>query len=272
MGLPHAPLLAATSRRAGAALLSHAGVDRIVAYHSSVYRQRGLPSVAGLLPWASANEQVSSMIRDVVAGSDGTPVIATVCGNDRMTGVGPMLDLLTEEGVVGVLNAPTVGLLEGTVRAVLEAEGLGRSSEIGLLRNARERGLEAWAYVFDAAWAREAVDAGATALVIHLGITGYGADDLRQQAHRAGEIAAEAPTGMPVLLHGGDLTSPERFTALYSELSPLVPGPLPFGFFGASAFEAAADPAAAVRSWRRATETTIHTHEQDRHGNGRMHG
>ncbi|WP_188550939.1 phosphoenolpyruvate hydrolase family protein [Sediminivirga luteola] len=259
-GLPETPVLAATASQAGAASLSHAGVDRVVAYHSSVYRQRGMPSVAGLLPWASANEQVSSMIRDVVSGSESTPVVATVCGNDRMTGVDRMLDLLTEEGAVGVLNAPTVGLLEGTVRAVLEAEGLGRSSEMELLRSARERGLEAWAYVFDASWARVAVEAGATALVIHLGITGYGTGDLRQQARRACEIAAEAPSGMPVLLHGGDLTSPERFTALYSELRPLVPGPLPCGFFGASAFEAAADPSAAVRSWRRATAmTTTHT-------------
>src|SRR5690349_6622062 len=99
-------LLAAANTIASAGALHAADVDRIIAYHSSAYRSVGLPSVAGLLPWANANEQTLQMLPDVLAGAGSTPVIATVCANDGLIPVATMLDKVRKSGAAGVLNAP----------------------------------------------------------------------------------------------------------------------------------------------------------------------
>src|SRR5690606_29607107 len=102
------------------------------------------------------------MLPDVMGGAGHTPVIATVCANDGLIRRADMLGRLGAAGVAGVLNAPTVGLLEGTVRDVLEQAGLGMEPELALTADAVTAGLESWVYAFDRAWVRGAADAGAT--------------------------------------------------------------------------------------------------------------
>jgi predicted TIM-barrel enzyme len=60
----HPPLAAAAGDATTAARLAAAGID-VVAYHSSALRARGLPSVAGLLPWTNANEMTVEILRDI---------------------------------------------------------------------------------------------------------------------------------------------------------------------------------------------------------------
>ena len=188
--LPACAVVAAAADSARAALLAQNGVDRLVAYHSSVYRTAGLPSIAGLLPWASANEQTLGMMRAVVEGAGGIPVLATVMASDPFRTVERMLDACEAAGVVGVLNAPTTGLVTGALREELERRGLGYGCELELVGAARARGLEAMTYVFDIATARSALVAGATALVLHLGITGSSGVD---PVPLVSSVAAVAP-------------------------------------------------------------------------------
>lgn len=89
-------LAAAAGDADTAARLAAAGVDVIVAYHSSVLRRLGLPSVAGLLPWASANELTLGIVADIV--NAGRPTLATVCANDCLQ---PPERMLAEREVRG---------------------------------------------------------------------------------------------------------------------------------------------------------------------------
>lgn len=240
-------LLAAAGSGRFAAELVAAGADRVIAYHSSAYRSIGLPSVAGLLPWASANDQTLSMLPDVVAGVGDVPVIATVCANDGLIRVDQMLSRAKELGAKGVLNAPTVGFYEGTLRAVLEAEGVGRDREITLMSDARNVDLEPWSYVFDPDWAELAVEAGACGVVVHLGITGY-----PSPVDAPACIAAAAGAGAKhIVLHGGSLQTPED---LRKELDryPVKIARLVDGYMGASVFERATRVASTMRAWRAA--------------------
>ncbi|MFT4219279.1 MAG: phosphoenolpyruvate hydrolase family protein [Microbacterium sp.] len=240
-------LLAAASTAALAAELDAAGADRVIAYHSSAYRSQRLPSVAGLLPWASANEQTLTMLADVVAGVRTASVIATVCANDGLIPVDQMLGRVQRMGVAGVLNAPTVGFYEGTLRAVLEAEGLGRDSEIALISKARQVGLEAWAYVFDPDWARRAAEAGATGVIVHLGITGHPSPTDGPSC-----VAAAAGAGARrILLHGGELRTPEDLAAELARY-PAHLARRVNGFMGASVFEHARRGGPLLRDWRAA--------------------
>jgi predicted TIM-barrel enzyme len=240
-GIQSAPvIIGATASGTFAAQLARAGADRVAAYHSSVYRQRGLPSVAGLLPWGSANQQTLDILPDVVRGAGDTPVIATICANDALMPVADMLPAATDRGAAGVLNAPTVGLLSGSIREVLEEEGLGRAAEMRLITQAREAGLEAWAYVFDGIWSQLALDAGASGLIIHLGITGHPLAPGLPAARLVQEAVApilESRRDVPVLLHGGELRAPADAAALCQKLDQDTSRSVN-GFFGASAFEA----------------------------------
>jgi predicted TIM-barrel enzyme len=247
------PLLAAaTAGQDAAADLAAGGADTIVAYHSSVYRQRGLPSVAGLLPWASANEQTAAVLPGVLAGAGVVPVVATVCASDRLTDLSHLLATMRADGAWGVLNAPTTGLLTGPVRAALEDAGLGSAAELALIPAAHAAGLRAWCYVFDADWTQRAVDAGADALVVHLGITGAAtAAPLRTAAECLG-VAADSGSPAPVLLHGGPLRRPADLTTLLDSVE--VPTAGDAGFLGASVFEqdpGGRTPGDAVGAWRR---------------------
>lgn len=240
-------IIAAAGTRAFAEALAGVEADRIVAYHSSAYRRHGLPSVAGLLPWASANEQTLEMLPEAIAGSGSTPVIATVCANDGLLPRSEMIERLRALGATGVLNAPTVGLLEGTVRAVLEQQGLGMDTELALAAEAAEAGLEGWVYAFDRDWVRGAAEAGATGIVIHLGITGFPSPvDLEQCLVEA----AERGVGQ-VVLHGGSLTSPAALAAALAEL-PAELAATVTGYMGASVFERATDLPGDMRDWRSA--------------------
>ena len=240
-------ILAAASSAPSAAALADAGVDRIIAYHSSAYRTRGLPSVAGLLPWASANQQTLDLLPGVVSGAASTPVIATVSANDGMLPRAEMIDAIRAEGAVGVLNAPTVGFYQGVLRSVLDAEGLGRDSELALIQDASAADLESWAYVFDPEWTRLAAEAGATGVIVHLGITGYPSPT---DAAACVE-AARSAGAQRILLHGGNLVSPAEFTTTLADFPPLTAGAVS-GYMGASVFERASDVGQAVRQWRAA--------------------
>ena len=246
------PLLAATATATGAAQLAAGGVDRIVAYHSSYYRKRNLPSVAGLLPWASANEQTLEILPAVAGGSGDVPVIATVCASDRLLPVPEMLRRVSSLGATGVLNAPTLGLLTGPVREAIEDAGLGISAELELLRLAREHGLEAWAYVFDADWVSGAVRSDATGLIVHLGITSGSAriEPAVATLRECIQAVRHSGTSAPLLVHGGPLRTTADLGLLLRACGRS--GERVDGFFGASAIESAPDIPAAVANWRRA--------------------
>lgn len=243
--VPAAPLVAAAGDAIAAGRLAEAGVDVVVAYHSSTLRRHGLPSVAGLLPWGNANEMTLAIAPGVVEGAAGRPVLATVCANDALRPASSTIAELARFGVRGVVNAPTVGLLTGPVRKALEEAGLGFQREIDLVASARDHGLTTWAYAFTPGQARALARAGAEAVIVHLGITGAGSS--RSQAARllaatAGAVRAVEPS-IPVLAHGGPLRDPEAFAAIGADDAGC-------GFFGASVFERAQDIGQAVRAWR----------------------
>jgi predicted TIM-barrel enzyme len=146
--LQHPPLAAAAGDAATATRLARAGIDVVVAYHSSPVRSQGLPSVTGLLPWGSANDTALRTLPEICAAVPGSPVFATVCANDALHPADAMLTKAAALGARGVLNAPTVGLLTGPVRRALEAAGLGYQREIDFMAMARAYGLRAWGYAF----------------------------------------------------------------------------------------------------------------------------
>ncbi len=151
------------------------GVDLIIIYNSGRYRMAGRGSLAGLMPYGDANAIVVDMAREVLPVVADTPVLAGVCGTDPFRLMRVFLAELEAMGFDGVQNFPTVGLIDGRFRAMLEETGMGIAHEVEMIRQAHELELLTCPYVFDADTAERFTAAGADVVVAHVHTTVGGA-------------------------------------------------------------------------------------------------
>jgi predicted TIM-barrel enzyme len=216
------------------------GADLIIIYNSGRYRMAGRGSLAGLLAYGDANAIVTEMAGEVLPVVQNTPVFAGINGTDPFRLMPVFLRQLADMGFSGVQNFPTVGLIDGTFRANLEATGMGYDKEVAAIATAHELGLFTSPYVFDADQAVAMAQAGADMLVAHVGLTTAGsigaavALSLDQAVQRVLAIAEAGRTvrdDILVICHGGPFDEPD---AVGRGLA-LLPGIA--GFFGASSIE-----------------------------------
>ena len=112
------------------------GVDLIVIYNSGRYRMAGRGSAAGMMPYGDANAIVVDMAREVLPIVKDTPVLAGVCGTDPFRMMRVFLPQLREMGFDGVQNFPTVGLIDGQFRQILEETGMSIQLEVEMIAQA----------------------------------------------------------------------------------------------------------------------------------------
>jgi hypothetical protein len=77
-----------------------------------------------------------------------TPVLAGVNGTDPFRDMDVFLDQIKAIGFAGVQNFPTVGLIDGILRANLEETGMGYALEVDMIGRARAKDLLTTPYVF----------------------------------------------------------------------------------------------------------------------------
>src|SRR5512138_3431430 len=194
------------------------GVDLIVIYNSGRYRMAGRGSLAGLMPYGDANAIVLEMAGEVLPVVTRTPVLAGVNGTDPFRSMDIFLDQLKAMGFAGVQNFPTVGLIDGTFRANLEATGMGYGPEVEMIALAHAKDLLTTPYVFSAAEAKAMAKAGADIIVCHMGLTTGGtigagtALTLKECVPAINNWAAAARSvrkDVLVLCHGGPIATPK---------------------------------------------------------------
>lgn len=216
------------------------GIDLIVIYNSGRYRMAGRGSLAGLLAYGNANEIVREMACEVLPVVRHTPVLAGVNGTDPFCLFDPFLDDLKRLGFSGVQNFPTVGLIDGLMRANLEETGMSYALEVDMIAMAHAKGMLTTPYVFCAADAQAMAKAGADVIVCHLGLTTggtIGAQTGRKLAEcpaLVDEWAAAALSVNPeaiVLVHGGPVAEPADAEFILRNTRHC------HGFYGASSME-----------------------------------
>jgi predicted TIM-barrel enzyme len=216
------------------------GIDLIVIYNSGRFRMAGHGSLAGLMPFGDANAIVLEMANEVLPVVRKTPVLAGVCGTDPMRLMDKFLQQIQAVGFAGVQNFPTVGLIDGRLRANLEETAMGYGKEVEMIRLAREMDLLTTPYVFDTAEARQMTEAGADILVAHMGLTTSGsigaktAKTLEQCVPLIDEIVRTAKSvrkNVIVLCHGGPIAEPPDATFILKHCKGVD------GFYGASSME-----------------------------------
>ncbi len=216
------------------------GVDLIIIFNSGRYRMAGRGSLAGLLAYGNANEVVMEMAHEVLPVVKHTPVIAGVNGTDPFLLPRTFLPELARMGFAGVQNFPTVGLIDGNFRQILEETGMGYGLEVDLIRTASEMGLLTTPYVFSEDSAVAMAEAGADIIVCHMGVTvggAVGADTamtLDESVENVDAWAAAARAVRPdviVLCHGGPIAMPDDVAYVLKRSTQAN------GFYGASSIE-----------------------------------
>jgi len=216
------------------------GIDLIVIYNSGRFRMAGRGSLAGLMPYGSANDIVLEMAHEVLPVVEKTPVLAGVCGTDPFMIRDDFLRRLAELGFSGVQNFPTVGLFDGVIRRQLEETGMGYAQEVDTIRAAAQLDLLTTPYVFSEANARDMAAAGADVIVCHLGLTTGGAigaetalelRDCVPLVESWTAAARKVRKDTIVLCHGGPIATPKDAQYILQH----CPGCN--GFYGASSME-----------------------------------
>ncbi|HTL06433.1 MAG TPA: phosphoenolpyruvate hydrolase family protein [Gemmatimonadales bacterium] len=225
------------------------GVDLIVIYNSGRFRMAGRGSASGMMPYGDANAIVVDMAREVLPIVRDTPVLAGVCGTDPFRLMRVFLPQLAAMGFDGVQNFPTVGLIDGQFRQILEETGMSIQLEVEMIAQAHELGLLTCPYVFDAETAGAFTAAGADVVVAHMNTTVAGSigvktaamslDEAVERVQAMHDAAKAVNPEVLVLCHGGPIAEPKDAQYVLEHTRGVA------GFFGASSIE------------RLATETAI---------------
>ena len=216
------------------------GADLIVIYNSGRYRMAGRGSLAGLLAYGDANAIVVEMAREVLPVVKRTPVLAGVNGTDPFREMDLFLNDIRALGFSGVQNFPTVGLIDGALRANLEETGMSYGLEVDMIAKARRKDILTTPYVFSEGEAEAMAGAGADIIVCHLGLTAGGvigaqtATKLKDCPALIDAWASAALKVRPdilVLAHGGPIAEPADAEFIMKSTKTC------HGFYGASSME-----------------------------------
>jgi predicted TIM-barrel enzyme len=218
------------------------GVDIIIIYNSGRYRMAGRGSTAGLMPYGDANAIVTEMAGEVLPVVKNAAVLAGVCGTDPFRIMKVFLKQLKEMGFDGVQNFPTVGIIDGNFRQILEETGMSYDLEVEMIRQAHELEMLTCPYAFDVEQAIKMTQAGADVLVTHMNTTVAGsvgvsrdtAPTLDEAVERIQAMHDAAKAVIPeilVICHGGPIATPEDAQYIFDRTEGID------GFFGASSIE-----------------------------------
>jgi len=203
-----------------AKFLERAGCDMAGVYNAVKLRSYGAGSMTGMWPVSDANglmfEYASREIMPVVKNM---PIMAGVNANDPTRNIPLFLEDLKRIGIIGVNNFPTVGLIDGNFRNVLEQTGITYENEIDLLKMAKAMGMVSVAYAFNISETERVVQgADPDVFIFHAGTTiggsiGYDhpdtVEDTARRTQEVYDVARKIKPDILLLTHGAALSNPE---------------------------------------------------------------
>ena len=155
-----------------AKFIEKGGADLLIIYNSGRFRMSGHGSTAGLMAYGDANAVAMEIGEfEVLPVVEEIPVICGVHGSDPRRRIWHHLLKVKEMGFSGINNFPTHSIVDGHFRQVLEETGMGFDKEVEMVRIADKMDLFSIVYVATAEEARQMAEAGADAIISHVGTT-----------------------------------------------------------------------------------------------------
>jgi len=220
-----------------AKMAARGGADLVTTHCLAYFRMQGMSSMAGYLPICDANaltlelgeRALANVVRDC-------PLVAGLLCVDPTRDMTRFLKNIGEAGFDGVMNCPTVALIDGKFRSDLEETGMGFAREVEVLGRASRMGLFTKAFCTSPEEALAMAEAGVDNIIVHFGNssggtigskTVLGEDASRKRAGiLLDALSAKFPDRI-VTCHGGSIETPadfERFLKTEPRLHGYVGG------------------------------------------------
>ncbi len=224
-----------------AKFIEKGGADLIIIYNSGRFRMSGHGSSAGLMAYGDANAVAMEIGEfEVLPVVEEVPVICGVHGSDPRRRMWHHLLKVKEMGFSGINNFPTHSIVDGHFRNVLEETGMGFDKEVEMVRLASKMDLFSIVYVAKPEEARQMAEAGADAIIAHVGTTVGGSigvveatctmDDAIARTNQIMEAGKAVNPDIFFLTHGGPINTPE-------DVREILAATTVHGFVGASSLE-----------------------------------
>ncbi len=153
-----------------AKMAARGGASMVTTHSLAYFRMQGLSSMAGYLPICDANALTLEIgERSLANVVHECPLIAGLLCVDPTRDMGKFLEKVAAAGFHGVMNCPTVTLIDGKFRSDLEETGMGFAREVDVLATASRMGLFTKAFCTSADEALALAEAGADNIIIHFG-------------------------------------------------------------------------------------------------------
>ena len=151
------------------------GADMITTHILARFRMAGLSSMAGYLSIADANAVTLELgKRDIIPVIKNTPVMAGLLGADPTRNMDYFLDEIIAAGFSGILNCPTLALIDGNFRKTLEETGVTYDKEVEMMAIAHRKGLYTKAFCTTPEETQKMLEAGCDNIIAHGGNTSGG--------------------------------------------------------------------------------------------------
>jgi predicted TIM-barrel enzyme len=224
-----------------AKFIERGGADLIIIYNSGRFRMAGHGSTAGLMSYGDANAIAMEIgEHEVLPIVEEIPVICGVHATDPRRRMWHWLLQVKAMGFSGVNNFPTHCIVDGHFRQVLEETGMSFRKEVEMVAIARKMDLFSIVYVAKPEEAKAMAEAGADAIIAHVGTTVGGSigvtgavctlEDAARRTQAIVEAGRSVRKDIFFLSHGGPISSPED-AAYINEHTDCI------GFVGASSLE-----------------------------------
>lgn len=225
-----------------AKFIEKGGADFIIIYNSGRFRMSGHGSTAGLMAYGDANAVAMEIGEfEVLPVVEEIPVFCGVHGSDPRRRMWHYLGQVKDMGFSGVNNFPTHSIIDGHFRNVLEETGMSFQKEVEMIRLATKMDLFSVVYVAKPDEAVQMAEAGADAIIAHVGTTVGGSigvtdatasmDDAIERTQRIIDAVNKSNPDTFFLAHGGPINTPEDVRHVLKNTTGL------HGFVGASSLE-----------------------------------
>lgn len=156
-----------------AKLAALGGADLLMVLSAGKYRIMGRSSFASYFCYGNNNDQVMEMgTREIFPIiRDSIPLLFGIMATDPTIQMYDYLNQIKASGFSGIVNFPTVSLIDGNFRNALEQDGNTYNREIATIRLANHIGLFTMAFVTNPDEAERMLNAGADVICLHLGLT-----------------------------------------------------------------------------------------------------
>ena len=155
-----------------AKLAALGGADLLLVLSAGRYRIMGRSSFSSYFCYGNNNTQVMELgKREIFPIVRDVPLLFGLMATDPTIDLYGYLQLIRAAGFAGVVNFPTVALIDGKFREALEEEGTTYDREVAAIKLANHFNLFTMAFVTNEEETRQMLAADADVICVHLGLT-----------------------------------------------------------------------------------------------------